>query len=176
MWNKWRNYQGKLQNNKIKTSSGHNYILDSGWFCRWKEHRPRSYVTRLFIPAFFIHGLCDHALGKALSHLRIQFLFCCREKQHQQNSQNGPKVVRKLCILSVFFFTLIPFIQMGVKPQPPVSRKNFRYHFVEILPFLVSSMLDHQKSKRVPEKHLLLLYWLCQSLWLYESQWTVENS
>ena len=24
--------------------------------------------------------------------------------------------------------------------------------------------LDHQKSKRVPEKHLLLLYWLCQSL------------
>ena len=26
--------------------------------------------------------------------------------------------------------------------------------------------LDHQKSKRVPEKHPLLLYWLCQSLWL----------
>ena len=24
--------------------------------------------------------------------------------------------------------------------------------------------LDHQKSKRVPERHLLLLYWLCQSL------------
>ena len=24
--------------------------------------------------------------------------------------------------------------------------------------------LDHQKSKRVPEKYLLLLYWLCQSL------------
>ena len=33
--------------------------------------------------------------------------------------------------------------------------------------------LDHQKSKRVPEKHLLLLYWLCQSLF---PQWTVENS
>ena len=28
--------------------------------------------------------------------------------------------------------------------------------------------LDHRKSKRVPEKHLL--YWLCQSLWLCESQ------
>ena len=27
--------------------------------------------------------------------------------------------------------------------------------------------LDHQKSKRVPEKHLFLLYWLCQSLWLW---------
>ena len=30
--------------------------------------------------------------------------------------------------------------------------------------------LGHPKSKRVPEKHLLLLYWLCQSLWLCGSQ------
>ena len=28
------------------------------------------------------------------------------------------------------------------------------------------------ESKRVPEKHLLLLYWLCQSLWLCGSQQT----
>ena len=32
--------------------------------------------------------------------------------------------------------------------------------------------LDHRKSKKVPEKHLLLLYWLCQSLWLCGSQQT----
>ena len=37
-------------------------------------------------------------------------------------------------------------------------------------------LLDHQKSKRVPEKHLLLIYWICQSLWLCGSQQTVENS
>ena len=30
--------------------------------------------------------------------------------------------------------------------------------------------LDHWKSKRVPEKHLFLFYWLCQSLWLCGSQ------
>ena len=36
-------------------------------------------------------------------------------------------------------------------------------------------LLDHRKSKRVPEKHLLL-YWLCQSLWLCGSQQIVENS
>ena len=35
--------------------------------------------------------------------------------------------------------------------------------------------LDYQKSKRVPEKHLLLLYWLWQSLWLCGPQQTVEN-
>ena len=33
-----------------------------------------------------------------------------------------------------------------------------------------------EKSKRVPEKHLFLLYWLCQSLWLCGSQQTMENS
>ena len=33
-------------------------------------------------------------------------------------------------------------------------------------------LLDHGKSKRVPEKHLL--YWLCQSLWLCGSQQTVK--
>ena len=32
--------------------------------------------------------------------------------------------------------------------------------------------LDHRKSKTVPEKHLLLLHWLCQSLWLCGSQQT----
>ena len=36
--------------------------------------------------------------------------------------------------------------------------------------------LVYHKSKRVPEKHLLLLYWLCQSVWLCGSQQTVENS
>ena len=30
--------------------------------------------------------------------------------------------------------------------------------------------IQHGKSKRVPEKHLFLLYWLCQSLWLCGSQ------
>ena len=36
--------------------------------------------------------------------------------------------------------------------------------------------LHHRKSKRVPEKHLCLLYWLHQHLWLWGSQQTVENS
>ena len=32
------------------------------------------------------------------------------------------------------------------------------------------------KARRVPEKQLLLLYWLCQSIWLCGSQQTVDNS
>ena len=37
-------------------------------------------------------------------------------------------------------------------------------------------LLDHRKSKRVPEKHLLMLYWLCQGHRLCGSRQTVENS
>ena len=36
--------------------------------------------------------------------------------------------------------------------------------------------LDHQKGKRIPEKHLFLLYWLCQSFWLCGSQQIVVDS
>ena len=35
--------------------------------------------------------------------------------------------------------------------------------------------LDHRKSKNIIEKHLLLIYWPCKSLWLCGSQQTVEN-
>ena len=41
---------------------------------------------------------------------------------------------------------------------------------------LIKLPLYHWKMKRVPEKHLSLLYWLCQSLWLCGSQHTVGNS
>ena len=37
-------------------------------------------------------------------------------------------------------------------------------------------LLDHRKSKGISGKYLPLLHWLCQSLWLYASQQTVENS
>ena len=34
------------------------------------------------------------------------------------------------------------------------------------------NLLDHRKSKKIPENHLLLLHWLCQTLWLCGSQQT----
>ena len=35
-------------------------------------------------------------------------------------------------------------------------------------------LLDHRKIKRVPEKHLILLYWLHQSLWvLITTNWQI---
>ena len=50
-----------------------------------------------------------------------------------------------------------------------ILRHNTEYEFFE-------DRFNTLLSKRVPEKHLFLLYWLCQSLWLCGSQLTVENS
>ena len=41
--------------------------------------------------------------------------------------------------------------------------------------FKLPKPVGSSKSERVPEKHLLLLYWLCQIIWLCGSQQTVEN-
>ena len=54
----------------------------------------------------------------------------------------------------------LPDVQAGFYKRQKNQRSNCQYP------------LDHQNSKRVPEKHLLLLDWLCQSLWLCGSQQT----
>ena len=58
----------------------------------------------------------------------------------------------------------LPDVQAGFRKRQRNQRSNCQH------------LLDHWKSKRVPEKHLFLLYWVCQSLWLCGSQQTVENS
>ena len=58
----------------------------------------------------------------------------------------------------------LPDVQAGFRKRQRNKRSNCQH------------LLDHQKSKRVPEKYLLLLYWLCQSLWLCVSQQPLENS
>ena len=70
--------------------------------------------------------------------------------------------------------------------HPAISSSVVRFSCPQSLPpsksfpmsqlFTCQHPLDHGKSKRVPEKHLFLLYWLCQSLWLCGSQENVGNS
>ena len=44
-----------------------------------------------------------------------------------------------------------------------VSFFNWAFYFIEMFLFWAAHLLNQQKSKRVPEKHLLLLYWLCKA-------------
>ena len=51
-------------------------------------------------------------------------------------------------------------------------KKSSAFHSSVIGVINYSHPLGHRKSKRVAGKHLLLLYWLCQSFWLCGSQRT----
>ena len=52
----------------------------------------------------------------------------------------------------------LPDVQAGFRRGRGTRDQIFNIHWII------------KKSKRVPEKYLLLLYWLCQSLWLCGSQ------
>ena len=56
------------------------------------------------------------------------------------------------------------------------SVKRRKYLKTVILTYIVMINTNKERSTRVPEKHLFLLYWLCQSLWLCGSQQTLDNS
>ena len=47
----------------------------------------------------------------------------------------------------------LPHVQAVFRKRQRNQRSNYQYP------------LDHRKSKRIPEKHLILLYWLHQTLW-----------
>ena len=66
-------------------------------------------------------------------------------------------------------------LQQYMKHEHPDVQARFK-ESREIRDQIFNILLYHWKSKRVPERHLLLLYWLCQSLWHCGSQQTVENS
>ena len=61
--------------------------------------------------------------------------------------------------LDTMFFSLNP---QSIDSLEPIFQKYLKFSFVFFLSFFF--------------KHLLLLYWLCQSLWLCGSQQNVENS
>ena len=90
----------------------------------------------------------------------------CTHLTHQQsNAQNSPSQANSMwTVNSQYINHELPYVQDGFRKGRGNQRSNCQH------------LLDHWKSKRVPGKHLLLLYWLCQSLWLCGSQQTVENS
>ena len=79
----------------------------------------------------------------------------CTHLTHQQGkSQNSP--IQPSTVCKLWNSRCSSWIQKRQRNQ----RSNCQH------------AMDHRKSEKVPEKHLLLLYWLCQSLWLCRSQQT----
>ena len=63
-------------------------------------------------------------------------------------------------------------LQQYVKWELPDAQVGFRKSRGTRNQIANIHLLNHRKSKRITEKHLLLIYWLHQSLWLCGSQQT----
>ena len=70
---------------------------------------------------------------------------------------------------------MLKFSKLGFNNMWSMNFQTFKLD-LEKAEIKLPTSLDRQKSKRAPERHLLLLYWLCQSLWLCGSQQTAESS
>ena len=95
-----------------------------------------------------------------------------------QDFARNQKTNHKIVLISHASKVLLKFLQARLQQYVNCELQMFKLVLekAEEPEINCQYLLDYQKSKRVPEKHLLLLYWLCQSLWLCGSQQTEENS
>ena len=104
-----------------------------------------------------LHSICQFSFQSQRRHCQRMFKLpynCIHFTHYQSNVQNSPS--RASTVHELWTSRCSSWIYERQRNQ----RSNCQH------------TLDHQKSKRVPDKHLLLLYWLCQSLWLCGSQQT----
>ena len=111
----------------------------------------------------------DHRTGKG------QFLFQSQRKAMKKECSNYHTIALTLHTSKVMLKILQASLQQYMNQELPDVQDGFRKgKGIQISN--CQHLLDHQKNKRVSEKHLLLLYWLRLRLWLCGTQQTVEYS
>ena len=133
----------------------------------WAVSNPKQWCCEsiaLSMPANLENSAVTKGLEKVSFHFNPKERECqrmfklphsCSHLTHQQsNAQNPPR--QASTVHERWTSRCSSWILKGQRNQ----RSNCQYP------------LDHWKSERIPEKHLFLLYRLCQSLWLCGSQQT----
>ena len=77
-------------------------------------------------------------------------------------------------VLGIFQARILKWVAISFSTLYTWKIVNEQY-FNKMIKHLLKVSLDHRKSKRIPEKHPLLLYWSRQNLCLCRSQQAVEN-
>ena len=111
---------------------------------------------------------CSHRTGKD------QFSFQSQRKAMPKNAQTTTQLHSSHTLVK----WCLKFSKPGFSNMWTMNFQMFKLVLekTEEPEIKLPTFAGSSKSKRVPEKHLFLLYWLCQSLWLHGSPQTVENS
>ena len=130
----------------------------------WQEsyEKPRQCVEKQR------HHSADRGLCSGLPSGRVRLW----EMDHEEG--RAPK---RWCCVKLMVLEKIPKRPLDSKEIKPVNREeNQSCILIGRTDAEAEAPVFWRKSKRIPEKHLLLLYGLHQSLWLCRSQQTVGNS
>ena len=137
-------------------------------------YRPEEFIfwCPIFLPFHTVHGILK---VRIVCHSLFQYTTFCQTSPPWPVHLGWPymawltfieldkavvHVIRLACYLWLWFQSVCPLM-------PSLSAYCPTWVFLTLD---VGYPLDHWTSKRVPEKHLFLLYGLCQSLWLCGSQ------
>jgi len=104
-----------------------------------------------------------------------QFSFQSKRKAMPKNAQTTAQLHSSHVLCKVMLKILQARLQQYVNHELPDVQAGFRKDRgtrdqIANIHWII------EKAEEFQKKHLLLLYWLCQSLWLCGSQQTVENS
>ena len=109
-----------------------------------------------------------HRTGKG------QFSFQCQRKEMPKNAPTTTQLHSSHTLVK----WCLKFSKPGFSDTWTMNFQMFKLDIekAEEPEIKLTTSVGSSKSKRAPQKHLFLLYWLCQSLWLCGSSQTVENS
>ena len=128
------------------------------WNSRWAIWNPERWCCEsaaLNMPANLENSAVDTGLEKVSFHSNLKARQCQRMLNYCTTAliSHASKVILKI------------LYQASTVREPWTSRySNWIQKRQRNQRSNCQHPLDHGKSKRVPKKHLLLLYWLCQSL------------
>ena len=81
---------------------------------------------------------------------------------HRTGKSQFPFQFQRKAMLKNVHYCTVPLISQASKVMLKILQARFQQYMNQRSN--CQHPLDHQKGKRVPEKYLFLLYWLCQSL------------
>ena len=87
-----------------------------------------------------------------------------------KKQENYRKTLASLTMLKLLTVWITKFCKPGFSNTWTVNFQMFKFRKDRGTRDQLPTSAGSSKSKRVPKKHLFLLYWLCQSLWLCGSQ------
>ena len=152
---KLKNVQTTTQLHSSHTPVGHNWATSLSLFTFHFHALEKEMATHSSILAWRIPGMAEPGGLLSMGSHRIR-----HDWSDLAAAAHTNKVMLKIlqARLQQYVNYELPYIQAGFRKGRGNQRSNCQHS------------LDHQKSERVPEKHLFLLCWLCQSLWLCGSQ------